>query len=243
MTVFDAYEIRARLAPALVVASPLVLIVVALVQASTSTFLTTSAGAVVFVTLLYTFSFLVRHLGRRVENELWTTWGGPPSATVLREADTTFSVETKSRIRSFLASTLGITGTDDPGWGDNVDGVQEAFRLVRQNIRQQDPKGLWFTHNAEYGFLRNLLGSWWLLVLNSIVAVGISGVLWYAHGGKPYIFLAALSLAFALASVFGRIAVLPSAVQTAATRYAESAWTSFLANAQEAASGQTGSKA
>lgn len=232
MMVFDAYEVRARLAPALVVASPWMLVVAALLQASASTLLSTSAAAVVFIALIYAFSFAVSHLGRRIEDGLWNSWGGPPSATVLSKADATFSAETKSRIRSSLVATLGIRGTTLPGWAAETDRVQETFRLVRQLIRQRDPKGLWSTHNAEYGFLRNLLGSWWLLLLNSLLAAGVCGVLWHMRGGETIFILGALSLGLALTAILGRIFILPSAIRSASVRYAESAWTSFLANAQ-----------
>lgn len=230
--VFDAYEIRARLAPALVVVSPCMLVIVALLQASAPTLLSTSASAVVFIALLYAFSFVVRHLGRRIEDGLWHSWGGPPSAMVLSEADNTFSAETKSRIRSSLEATLGIKGTTLPGWADETDQVQETFRLVRQHIRQRDPNGLWSTHNAEYGFLRNVMGSWWLFLLNSLFATGVCSVLWLMRGGETLFILGALSLGLALTAISGRIFILPSATRTAADRYAESAWTSFLANAQ-----------
>jgi len=240
MVVVDAYELRARFAPALVVASPWVLVVVAFVQAFASTLLTTSAATLVFLVLLYAFSFVVRGLGRRIENGLWTSWGGPPSATAISETDPTFSAETKSRIRTSLAATLRIKGTTELGWANDVSQVQEAFRLVRQHIRQHDPNGLWFAHNAEYGFLRNLLGSWWLLLLNSLLSAAVSGVLWHVHGGKTLLILTALSLGLALIAIIGRIFFLPGATRTAAVRYAESAWTSFLANAQSADASKEG---
>lgn len=234
MIVFDTYEMRARLAPALVVASPWVLVAVALAQSCASTLLSTSAAAVIFVTLLYAFSFVVRHLGRRIEERLWTSWGGPPTAMLLGEVDGTFNEETRSRIRSSLETTLGIQGVSEAGWTHNVDKVQEAFRIARQHIRQRDPRGLWSTHNAEYGFLRNLLGSWWLMLVNALLATGACSVHWRAHGDKTIFVLGVLNFALALFAIAGRIFVLPSLTRTAAFRYAESAWTSFLANAQKA---------
>ena len=143
MVAVDAYELRARFAPALVIASPWVLVVVAVVQAFASTLLTTSAAALIFLALLYAFSFVVRGLGRRIENGLWASWGGPPSATVLGDADSTFSAETKSRLRSSLATTLGINGATEASWTNDLHQVQDAFRLVRQHIRQHDHNGLW----------------------------------------------------------------------------------------------------
>lgn len=234
MVAVDAYELRARFAPALVIASPWVLVVVAVVQAFASTLLTTSAAALIFLALLYAFSFVVRGLGRRIENGLWASWGGPPSATVLGDADSTFSAETKSRLRSSLATTLGINGATEASWTNDLHQVQDAFRLVRQHIRQHDHNGLWSAHNAEYGFLRNLLGSWWLLLLNSLLSAGVNGLFWHTRGGKTLLILTILSLGLGLAAIVGRIFVLPGATRIAAIRYAESAWTSFLTNSQRA---------
>lgn len=232
MVAVDAYELRARFAPALVIASPWVLVVVAVVQAFASTLLTTSAATLIFLALLYAFSFVVRGLGRRIETGLWTAWGGPPSATVLSDADSTFSTATKLRIRTSLATTLRIKGATESSWANDLHQVQDAFRLVRQYIRQHDHNGLWFAHNAEYGILRNLLGSWWLLLLNSLLSAGVTGLLWQGRGGKTLLILTILSLGLGLAAIVGRILVLPGATRMAAIRYAESAWTSFLANSQ-----------
>lgn len=234
MVVIDAYELRARFAPALVIASPWVLVVVAFVQALAPTLLATSAAALIFLVLLYAFSFIVRGLGRRIEKGLWASWGGPPSATFLSDNDSTFSAETKSRLRTSLATTLGINGAIESGWTNNLHQVQDAFRLVRQYIRQYDHNGLWSVHNAEYGFLRNLLGSWWLLLLNSLLSAGVTSLFWHARGGKTLLAISILSLGLGLAAIVGRIFVLPGATRIAATRYAESAWTSFLANSQSA---------
>ena len=230
--IFDAYEIRARLAPALVVASPLVFVGVALIQQSTPTLASTSAAATVFLALLYAFSFAVRNLGKRIEPGLWSSWGGAPSATLLRGDDTTLSAPTKTRICAAIGQELGVQGTDDPQWANSAPLVQDAFRLVRQFIRQKDPNGLWFKHNGEYGFLRNVLGAWWLWLANSVVTVGICGTLWWQGQGALYLALAALGLVTAVMAILARTVVLPEATRLAALRYAESAWTAFLVNAQ-----------
>ncbi len=231
MVIFDAYELRARFAPALVVASPWVLVAIAFVWKLGSTFLSTSGAALVFLGLLYAFSFVVRALGRQIENGLWKSWGGPPSGTILGEADPTFSAETKSQIRACLESTLRVKGANEPDWANDVGRVQEAFRLVRQHIRQRDPNGLWSVHNAEYGFLRNLLGAWWLLLVNSLLATGVAVVSWHVYGDKSFLFLAVPTLVLCLGAVAARLS-LPGVIRTAAFRYAESAWASFVTNAQ-----------
>src|SRR5262249_27590972 len=48
------------------------------------------------------------------------------------------------------------TETRYPGQADKT--IHDAFRLVRQYLRQHDHDGLWSKQNIEYGFCRNLLG-------------------------------------------------------------------------------------
>lgn len=225
----DAYELRARFAPSLIVVAPFILVAVALLQAFASTILTASATALVFLALLYAYSFVVRGLGRRIEGNLWNGWGGPPSSTALSDADPLFSAETKSQITTAIAARFGVVC--ETGWRSNAGQVQEIFRQVRHYIRQHDPNGLWYSHNAEYGFLRNLLGSWWLLLINSILAAGISAIIWKVSGDNISLVLVGLSVIFALFAIVGRIFILPGATRIAAVRYAESAWVSFLGNA------------
>jgi len=230
-TLFDIYEVRARIAPALIVALPWIFGILALAQALGTMSLMTSGAALGFLALLYVFSFMVRGLGRRIEERLWQSWGGPPSATILSAGDSTFSAETKVRIRVALKEALGIKGAGDPNWNRDVTQVQEAFRLVRQYIRQRDPRGLWLTHNAEYGFLRNLLGSWWLLLINSLLVAGIGAMLYRELGCTLSLVVAGACLGLGLVAIAVRVFVLPAATRTAAARYAESAWTSFITNA------------
>lgn len=228
MSFFDAYEIRARIAPTIIVTSPFLLLLGAFAPEALSSLLASSAAVLILVVLLYVFSFAVRHAGRKQETKLWESWGGPPSAFVLSDSDTTFSQQTKQDICDALASALSIQETRQPGWRQDTNRVQQVFGQVRQYIRQHNPKGLWDVHNAEYGFLRNLYGCWQLWFANSVLSTALCGILWFINGGSHLIWLAIAGLAFSVISVAVRIAVLPKAVRTAAFRYAESAWLSFL---------------
>ncbi len=228
MVAIDTYELRARFAPALLVASPWILVAVAFIQTYAAPLITTSVAAVIFLVLLYGFSFVVRGLGLKIENGLWRSWGGPPSAVILTENDHTFPPETKSRIKRNLVTELGIPKDIETDRPTDLDRTQDAFRLVRQYLRQRDPNGVWYTHNAEYGFLRNLFGSWWLLLINALVAATVCGILWATTDGQTLLVLALINAAIALIAVATRFLILPSATRIAAFRYAESAWSSFL---------------
>lgn len=228
MELFDPYEIRARLAPTLVVFSPLILVVVAaLMQAGTPGFATSSVAVVVLAALLYTCSFVVRKLGQRIEGPLWESWGGARSAVLLTDSDPAFTAATKRQVLDELARVLGIDLGATVGPSD-LTRAQEAFGRVRQYIRQKGPDGVWSSQNAEYGFLRNLLGSWAVLMTNGIVASVIGGVVWYRKGFGA---LSIAALAGALLAVVALVCCcwgLPPLVRDAADRYAESAWLCFL---------------
>lgn len=227
MILFDAYELRARLAPTVIVLSPWIMVGLGYTQSISVTLLTTSSALVVFLSILYAFTFAVRSLGRRAEVWLWKSWGGPPSTTIMSDSDITFTDETKARIRTSLKDTLAVTNASDTSWCNSESQVQQAFRLVRRFIHLHDPNGLWEKHNAEYGFLRNLLGSLWLLLLSALVGAVICGVLWHIKGGGMLGVLCILNVLFAAMSVVLRWIILPSAIRQTAHRYAESAWSSF----------------
>ncbi len=232
MNTIDAYELRARLAPALITISPWVLVAVALLQPVSQSVLGSSAVGVVFIALLYALSLVVRHQGRRVENRLWDSWGGPPSTVLLSDADDTFSKVTKSEIRTYLTDIFGLKNVGSADVTEDAQNIQEMFRQVRQYIRTHDPGGLWFKHNAEYGFLRNLYGSCRLWFVNSAIAAAICGYLWFEGVGSVPRTLCIIGLVFMVLSILMRFFAIPGAVRTAAFRYAESSWTSFLTTAK-----------
>ena len=71
MSFFDAYEIRARLIPAALIASPLLLPLFAFGLVSASTLMSTALASAIVVMLIYLFSHVVAFLGRRSEPALW----------------------------------------------------------------------------------------------------------------------------------------------------------------------------
>jgi len=233
MNFFDAYELRARIIPSLIVISPYLLLIGGFAPMIFSNLITSSAGMVIFLALLYLFSFVIRQAGRQIEKDLWTSWGGPPSAIVLLDSDITFTNQIKTEICEALVSTLDIKDARHPLWVRGTPEVQQAFGIVRQFIRKNDPDGLWNRHNAEYGFLRNLMGSWWIWFANSLIAVITCGVLWYLKGEALFAALTIAGIVGGIIAIIARTAILPKAARIAAFRYAESAWLSFLATAKK----------
>jgi hypothetical protein len=114
--------------------------------------------------------------------------------------------------------------------------IEDAFRRVREYLRDKDPKGLWFHHNIEYGFSRNLLGSrllWAIVAAAGTLFAVIHGIK-TAHGPlNPASLMNLLSFVCAVYIGWG---VLPGATKLVADGYAEAAWMAFLPTADEASS-------
>ncbi|HVM49765.1 MAG TPA: hypothetical protein VMU04_17185 [Candidatus Acidoferrum sp.] len=228
-SLFDPYEIRARLIPAAFVASPLLLPIVAFRLVALSTLTSTAIATGVLLILLYALSLFLAFLGRRAEPALWQSWGGPPSLTVLTEADKTFPAITKQTIRDEVRRLYNIDLTSvaaEPNvWRERA---TEAFRLVRQYLRQQSPTGIWSVHNAEYGAIRNILASAWVCFAFALAAAVACAVGWWMDGkplpGAPAI----VGLTIAAVVVVVRCTILPRLARSIAFGYAESAWSCFL---------------
>lgn len=232
----DPYELKARIAPGLIIVLP-VLVDVIYAAPILSSWPIFAASGVCTLALLYGLSLVVRALGKAVEPELWHGWGGPPSTRFMRNRDSTFGAELKQSIQSALAKRLSarvLTPDDEaknPGRADQA--ILDAFRQVREYLRQHDPDGLWFKHNVEYGFCRNLLacrGVWAVASAGSIVFA----VVYAAKTGAGLFNVASafggLSL---LCAVYTGWMILPGAAKHTGEAYAELAWMSFLRSADD----------
>lgn len=233
----DQYEVKARIAPTVVILSPLLFALFFVVLGVTGSW----PGAlgslgVVALLLVYVLSFLPRQLGRRVEPGLWAGWGGPPTTRRMRWRDSALDKETKRRLRERAEEVSGVTllseveEDKDPKEADEL--IVRSFEQVRATVRNEDPYGIWTRHNAEYGANRNLLGSRWLWLGLSALGALVCGAVWYF--GTPnfwiYLGLGVEGVSAVVAYLMGWY-VLPRSTKVAADRYAESVSGAFLAGA------------
>lgn len=232
---FDPYEIRARIAPTVVVSFPLIVTLLFTMLSISDSIAQFLSSGVVLLLMVYTLSFLVRHLGKRVEPKLWERWGGAPSTRVMRWSDTTFDDDLKGQLRSSVEQLCGVKlksreeEAEEPKEADRQ--TIQAFRQVRAIVRREDPDGVWFKHNAEYGFQRNLLGSMALWLVLSVLGALVCAGGWYIGGDTVLLVGSVLNvLSLIVCIVWWRL--LPTFAQEAANRYAESVWTSFLVSAK-----------
>jgi len=232
----DEYELKARVAPGLIVALPVLVdaVYAAPILASWPIF---AAGSICSLALIYALGHLARARGEAIEPELWNRWGGPPSTRFLRHRDSSFARDLKAAVRKAVTRKFSLTlltsdeETSEPGRADKA--IVDAFRQVRQYLRQRDPSGLWYKHGVEYGFSRNLLGCrvlWVIVALAATFFAGVHGLRTNAGFLNPATTIT--SLAVVCAWYIGW-AVLPEATKRIADGYAELAWIAFLRLSEE----------
>lgn len=238
MSWFDAYDVKARMIPAAIVVSPLVLTVaiasVSLLDSVWKSAVIAGLAAVV----AYPFGLVVvRSRGKALEDVLWQAWDGPPSTRFARWRDQTLGSELKQKLHSAVESEIGFelkTRSEeemDPDGADRL--ISDAFNQVRAVLRQRDPNGLWSVHNAEYGFYRNLYASSDIWLYLSLIGGVVSGGAWYQFQDAKWGISLTVNLLMVLLAAIGRKRTLRDGCKHAADRYAETAWNGFLTLAKQ----------
>lgn len=165
LQLFDEYTLRARLQPALIVATPIAISAIAWLPVDSIQNLRVSVpisllGLMGFAAL---FAQLGRDEGKRKEARLFETWGGKPTTRMLRHRDVTLNPVVRARYHSQLGSIAGMpripTESDeraDPAGADQV--YDACASYLRDTTRDRQLFPLVFQENANYGFRRNLWG-------------------------------------------------------------------------------------
>ena len=232
----DRYELKARIAPGVILVLPL-LVDTFYLAPMLSSWPIFAASGICSLALVYGMSHVVREHGKAIEQNLWVQWGGPPSTRFMRHRDSTFGTDLKLSIQHALVNRFSVrfpTSDEETKYPDQADRtIVDAFRQVRQYLRQHDPDGLWFKHDIEYGYCRNLLGC---RLLWTAIALGAT-VFAVVYGAKAGAGLLNLASAMGGLSLFCAVylvwLILPGATKRAAEAYAESAWMAFLGGAEE----------
>jgi len=229
---FDAYELRARLVPAVIVLLPALIILAAV--AGTDFLSTVSAvfSGVLALAVLYVLGQIVGVLGQRVQNTLFAKWDGAPAVRFMRWRDGRFSKEQKEAasqaVRQALSQTLPTPEeeAEDPGKADTR--IDAAFTGVRSYLHANNVPGLWHVQVAEYDMARNLYGSVWMACVIGLVAAGVGFIAWWQVRSIAVLCATIAAVAWALLMLLARYCVLPALAKECSERYAESAWMSFL---------------
>lgn len=229
---FDAYETKARVAPAVLVSFPLLTSLWTCFSWEGVSIGGKALGGVATVAMVYAASITVRSLGRVIEPGLWQGWGGAPSTSLVRWRDLTISKDLKRQyheaIKSFMNLPVASESEElsDPEKADEL--ISQAFTRVKGILREKDKGGLWFSNDADYGFQRNLLGSRKLWLITSAAGFVTNGLFSLFRPTEMIIGGLVINLIVLIGMIFMGWFILPKGVKQTAFRYAESAWESFL---------------
>lgn len=158
----DPYERKARLYPALLALSPVIVLVVSMYNSKLS--MLSNLAAIIGGSCggLWLLSNLSREMGKRLENEMYSLWGGKPTTQLLRHRHEIIEGVTKKRYHAFLSAKIKEPFPDateelaDPKAADDV--YQSAVRWLLTQTRDVKKFDLLFKENITYGFRRNALG-------------------------------------------------------------------------------------
>lgn len=159
---FDPYDRQARLYPALLATSPVVLGAVLLFPGSKWTdalpALVAFAGGCGFLMLM---AQIARDEGKRAEARWFAEQGGKPSVAMLRHRDPRIAAPQKARYHAFLSTNVPDLRLpspeeerEDPRAAD--DAYQAGVAWLLERTRDKSKFALLFRRNVEYGFRRNL---------------------------------------------------------------------------------------
>lgn len=158
---FDEYELKARIAPGLLVAVPIGL--AGLIYFGIDFGL--EAGFIAVGVMLgggVLLAKVVSDHGGSTEQLLFESWGGMPSVQLLRHRDQHISEHAKTRIHAELAAKAKLAMTTiaeesmDSASADRV--YRQASDWLRANTRDKQRFPTVFARNCEYGFARNAYG-------------------------------------------------------------------------------------
>ena len=229
---FDEYEWRARVQPAIIISLPAVLTLWSVFSFKDVSLTGATASGVASIAIIYALSTVVRANGRRIEPRLLERWGGIPSTVIMRWRDQRIGPDLKKKYHGAVRSLLGLPMPSQQEEVENPVGADElltqAFDRVRGILRTEDPHGLWFKNNCDYGFHRNLLGTRNIWLVISLVALAGSSLVAYFKPGLAVIAALALNALFLAGCLYMGWSTLPRGIENAAFEYAESAWESFL---------------
>lgn len=113
----------------------------------------------------YLLSVVVANLGRRLQAGLWESWGGSPTAQLLRHESDASNLDQRLIWRSAIQNVTGVAllnETDEPSDSTRADEVITAAVGQVRHLAHDHRYPLIAKENAQYGLERNLYGSRWL---------------------------------------------------------------------------------
>jgi hypothetical protein len=229
---FDLYEIKARVVPSIIILLPFIILILMWIgfdkyDATSSVF----TGIIGIVTL-YACGQLFAKMGRNMQIILFKKWGGTPSIQIIRWKDNTLSNEQKENIINKVKKILEYEmptleeEENDPKVAD--DRRDMIFKDIRSYLYENESKGLWREHLAEYGFARNLIAPSYIAGLLGMISGAAALYKYYESSEAHWVWYGIVCCIWSISFIIGRHTFLLSFTRHMAFRYAESAWLAFL---------------
>jgi hypothetical protein len=159
-SLFDAYSLRARLLPALLLVLPPAIVCALLFPVLYATLAHAFGSLGVVAVAMFLLAHLIREQGRRLQQRLYIEWGGTPTTIWLRHRDNNIDPITKARYHRFLearVSALQLPSPEsearDPAAADKA--YDSAVKWLLEFTRNTKSFPLVFSENVYYGFRRN----------------------------------------------------------------------------------------
>jgi hypothetical protein len=170
---FDAYNLSARVFPALIAGLPTLALLFVLVPWD-HLGLPHLTASVMGVILLFAFADVARRTGRRVEAKLGTR----ATPEQWHRGNPDIAEAAKDRYRNFIAEKLKLRApsADDERAepGRSNDFYLSAGNWLREHTRDTRTYGILFGENITYGFRRNLLGLKPIALIFNVLVLGVS---------------------------------------------------------------------
>jgi hypothetical protein len=105
-SLFDAYSLRARLLPALLLVLPPTVVFALLFPTVYATLAHVFGSFGVIAVAMFFLAHVIRERGRRLQEQLYVEWGGIPTTAWLRHRDGNLDPITKDRYHRFLEARI-----------------------------------------------------------------------------------------------------------------------------------------
>lgn len=218
---FDLYTFRARLQPALLTLLPVALAIFAWTGPGEK-WVSALWGLIGTVGGTFLLANVARNRGKVLEEQLWQSWGGPPTTQLLRHRGPANPIS-RARWHKSLGKLLGKqfpTAEEEANNSNEADNIYAAaVKLQIGKTRDTKKYPLVFKENVNYGFHRNfyaMKGMGITVSILGIIACCFAGI-WFKAQIAPWA-CAALSVAMLIVWL---VVVKASWIKTPAFAYAE----------------------
>jgi len=223
---FSAYEVKARLVPALICSVPFLafgyFFLASIDSGFTQLVLAQVIGGIGTMAAAFLFlAFVARHVGTWLQDVMFNEGDRFPTTVFLLDSNEIFSAERKLQIRNKVKQEFGVDLTNRVSdTAQDRQRIGEAVSHIRKKFFGK--KGLALQRNIEFGIAKNIAGGSFLALAVSLVVLVIS----FAVGLTSVFYLGLVMAAiYAVLIAFGLIAM-----GTNAKRYATALFEEYLAS-------------